>query len=64
MMSEFVKIDFSSLDDLKATAGSRGEETLVMFVAGELKLGETAESDSGRRFGPHCNGGRRGEFQG
>ena len=41
-MSDFVKIDFSSLDDLKATTGSRGDETLVVFVGGDLKLGETA----------------------
>ena len=50
-MSDFVKIDFSSLDDLKATSGSRGDETLVVFVGGDLKLGETAAAILGAASG-------------
>ncbi len=64
MMSEFVKIEFSSLDDVKATTGSRGEETLVVFVSGELKLGETAAAILGAASGLIATAASAANFKG
>ena len=64
LMSDFVKIDFSSLDDLKATTGSRGDETLVVFVGGDLKLGETAAAILGAVSGLIASAAATAAFKG
>ena len=64
LMSDFVKIDFSSLDDLKATSGSRGDETLVVFVGGDLNLGETANAILGAASGLIATAAATAAFKG
>ena len=63
-MSDFVKIDISSLDDLKAATGSRKEETLVVFVTGELQLGETATAILGSASGLIATAAAAANFKG